>query len=493
MKKKTFNYFLAIVALAGFFSCSKTSVPEGQVSGASQTEQTSDVTERYVKLYFDADMPSDEEMPLQQTKMAMSGLSVVWQGTETINIWYKDAGGAVQHTAATIESYSGKKAILSAVFPETAPKDEFIAELNGVADDSGKLPFGTDTNRPRVAVPVEQTATLGSFDPAAYAMGARWVGTSGDKPSFLFKNLTNLLKITVDNNTGKTLKKIVLSCNEGEADNLSIVSKNYWNINDNGSVAISGGTVGDKSITLSGNSIADGDYYFVISAKNATEVNRGNILINNMKLTFYFEQHNFRSYSNTTSLNMGGDGRGYSKMAEIGSFTIGAGDLVKEESVFAPFDTKWTKTFAKTWYDSGTFVANQVYEAAANAKPGEWTDTPMAYVTASNKISSYGNFIQGAFTFEFYAAQSGTGILSFSAKAGAATHTIQILVNDTQVGDALTFAEAGTLTSFAPEITVAKGDKIKIKYMNGSNYAYLTLYTDSIGGTPVHWKQKPTE
>lgn len=493
MKKKTFNYFLAIVALAGFFSCSKTSVPEGQVSGASQTEQTSDVTERYVKLYFDADMPSDEEMPLQQTKMAMNGLSVVWQGTETINIWYKDAGEAVQHTPATIESYSGKKAILSAVFPETAPKDEFIAELKGVADKSGKLPFGTGNDRPRVEVPVEQTATLGSFDPAAYAMGARWVGTSGDKPSFLFKNLTNLLKITVDNNTGKTLKKIVLSCNDGEEDNkLSIVSKNYWNIKDDGLVAISGGTIGDKSITLSGNSIADGDYYFVISAKNTATGNSGNILIKNMKLTFYFEQHNFRSYSNTTSLNMG-DGGGYSKMAEIGSFTIGAGDLVKEESVFAPFDTKWTKTFAQTWYESGTFVANQVYEAAANAKPGEWTDTPMAYVTASNQISSYGNFIQGAFTFEFYAAQSGTGILSFRAKAGAATHTIQILVNDTQVGDELTFAEANTLTLFEPEITVAKGDKITIKYMNRSDNAYLTLYTNDTGATPVHWKQKPTE
>lgn len=490
--KKTFNYFLAIVALAGFFSCSKTSVPEGQVSGASQTEQPSDVPQGYVKLYFDADMPTDEEMPLEQTKMAMSGLSVVWQGTETIRIWYKDDEDAVQYTAATIESYSGKKAILSAVFPETAPKDQFIAELNGVADASGKLPFGDGTNRPRVSVPVEQTATLGSFDPAAYAMGARWVGTSGDKPSFLFKNLTNLLKITVDNNTGKTLKKIVLSCNDGEDEKLSIVSKNYWNINDNGSVAISGGTTGDKSITLSGNSIADGDYYFVISAKNSSAVNSGIILIKNMKLTFYFEQHNFRSYSNTTELNMG-EGGGYSKMAEIGSFTIGAGDLVKEESVFAPFDTKWTKNFAQTWYESGTFVANQVYEAAANAKPGEWTDTPMAYVTASNQISPYGNFIQGAFTFEFYAAQSGTGILSFRAKAGSATHTIQIWVNDTQVGDALTFEAANTLTLFEPEITVAKGDKITIKYMNGSNNAYLTLYTNGIGATPVHWKQKPTE
>lgn len=495
--KKTFNYFLAIVALAGFFSCSKTSVPEGQVSGASQTEQASDVPETeqpsdvpqgYVKLYFDADMPTDEEMPLEQTKMAMSGLSVVWQGTETIRIWYKDDEDAVQYTAATFESYSGKKAILSAVIPETAPKDVFIAELNGVSDgvSGSKRPFGTDSARPRVKVSSDQTATLGSFDPSAYAMGARWVGTSGDKPSFQFKNLTNLLKITVDNNTGKTLQKIVLS------NDASIASANYWTIDDAGSPAVAGSTVGSTSITLSGRDITDGDYYFVLSAKN----NSGNITLSNMEVAFYFDDHTIRTFSNPNSLTMSG----YSKEAFLGTFPIETADLSYDESTFAPFGTRWTSSFIAAW--APAYSPYLYYEAPAAVVPVGRTETPIGYIEAHKSDGSGSNistsyyYVQGLFTFEFFAADEGTGTLTFTVRATDGTTSegkfIRVIVKrgKTVIFTSDKIWDYNEPTAVSLDLTVKKGDLITIQHRGGTNNGRLYFNeTDRA----LSWMQKVAE
>ncbi|MBP5539131.1 MAG: hypothetical protein J6X69_04790 [Bacteroidales bacterium] len=481
--KKTFNYLLAIVALAGCISCSKTSVPEGQVAGASQTEQASDVPETeqasdvpegYVKLYFDAYMPSDEEMPQQQTKMAMSGLSVVWQGTETINIWYKDANNAVQHTAATIESYSGKKAILSAVFPETAPKDEFIAELNGVSD-ADKLPFGQDSTRPRVNVSATQTATLGSFDPSAYAMGARWVGTSGEKPSFRFKNLVNLLKITVDNNTGKTLKKIVLS------NDVSIASKNYWSIGNDDTPAITGSTTGSKFITLSGDSIADGDYYFVLSTNNN---NAGSFTLSNMDLVFWFDDNSICPYSNSKSLSLS---RG--TLSQLGAFSIESGDLMNGSSVI-PFGTQWKKGAVKAWYDSGKYESGQDYELEATSTASHWMVTPKGLIKSTSGPNQYGNSIPGQFDFRFVVANTGRGTLTYTAKSGKTTSPVYVTLNDVVQPDGTIDVTEDTEKTVS--FDVVKGDEIRIYQSAGTGAGRIDLYWNSTD-TPIKWERAAAE
>ena len=471
--KKTLNFFFAIAALAGMFSCAK----------MEPAEQNSDIPEGYSKVYFTAGVAD--------TKTTLNGTSIEWQGTEQVNIWYKDAEGVEQKAAATIESCSGKTANFSAFIPDNAPKDEFIAELNGVID-AGRLPFGTGDNRPRCKVNPEQTAVKGSYDPTSFSMAARWKKNGDEEPFFQFNNLVNLLKVSVTNNTGRTLKKIELSNPVPEGEEIkkfSIASNNWWEVKDDGTLAMNGSTTGSTSVTLAGDDIEDGDYYFVLSTKNQG----GFVTLQNMKITFHFEGGAVRTFSNPNKLSMSG----FNLLVPIGSFVINSEDLDTEESIdptYAPFGTKWTNSFMSEW--KTVYEPDVYFEAAAAEKPEGSPYEPIAFVKTRNQdgtsVSLSNTYIKGVFTFEFYVAEAGTGILSFTAKTGSTSKVIKIhhfradqLLSENQF---TSLTEAGATY----EYNVEKGDLIRIFHNSGTNNGVLYLSGNSsvVTDRSITWTRK---
>lgn len=425
---------IILSALAGIFSCTRTATPEEPVP------------EGYSKVYFHASMDED-------SRAELAGLSVHWQGNETIRIWYKDAGGDVQRVLASIDSYSGKNAYLHAILPDDAPKDELIADINAWSNESGKTPFGTSTGRARFETPTTQNAVTGSFDPGVFAMGARWIQAGGDdEPFFQFKNLAHLLKVSVANNTGRTLRRVVFN------SDTDLTGMTYWSIEDNGTVSTSGSTTSGGEITLKGSDISDGDYYFVVFPRSVT--------ITNPSVTFHFDEGYLRSYSNTTPLSLTGSG---GEVSALGSFSINA--ATRDESLYAPFGTSWSADIIRQWQTAG-FTQNVFYDAQATTNPSPTTHTPTAFVKTDGNIDVNNSYIQGVFTFEFYAAEAGTGTLSFFARASnnQINKYIEVRLNGTRMGDRI---NAGTRTDISRTFAVEKGDLIQIVHCGGSSYGRL--------------------
>lgn len=467
MKKLLF--VLAAMA-AVMVSCKKEHISNPEET----TEPTETIMDGYSKVYFDAGLDD------ANTKTSISGLSVAWSGTETVNIWYKDANGDVQKTAASFESFSGKTAKLSAVIPDTAPKDEFIAEVNGVIDGSGKAPFGTGSNRARYKPSATQTAVAGSFDPSAHAMGARWVYSSEDPiPHFAFKNLTNLLKISVDNQTSYTIDQITLS------SSTVFMAANYWNIQDGGSIKIDGSGASGSEVSLSANITpgTSGDYYFVISTKNSS----GMVNFADLKLKFKSGIY-CREYSNSTPLAMT-----YNTLATLGSFTLTDAGWTVDESVYAPSGTQWTTSSVKainSQISSGGAADfnNPIPMAAASP------NTALAFVaTNATTVNSSGNCIYGSFLFEFYTAATGTGTLTLSLrKQTAAGNMVYVYIDGVEQADKrISLTETAT-TEYNVTLSVTRGQKISLRYLkndgstNPTKNQTLYVYYSS-AAHPITW------
>lgn len=455
--KNLFKLSCAVAVATMFFSCSKEPIQNGPAN---------DVPEGYTKVYFSAGVDETKAFvgPKEDDKTV-----VCWTGNEPVNIWYKSSEGEVEKVAATFESFNGRNANFSALIPSDANHNEFYAEVNGVSDGSGKIPFGSYDGNPttaaRVRVAADQNAVRNSFDPAVAAMGARWVySKSKPNPTLAFKNLTNLLKISVKNETGKTLNKIVLN------NDVMIACNNYWDVDDQGYIKIKGSADYSTQINLNGTDIEDGDYYFVIS-----KTNNSKMVLKNMTVSFHFTDGTYRIFSNSAELDM----TGYAQCAYIGSFTIKTEDL-KNDSTFAPFGTSWGTGAVKN-ADKGN---DGKYVATAN-------NGGVAYFTCS-EVNSSGNNIKGKFTFEFYTKDSGTGVLTFNSRGGAAGHTCSVYVNDNKVGDDITYPNNSEIVNVVRELTVSKGDKISIVYNNGSSNAYLFFYFNN-ASHPITWTKKSAE
>lgn len=439
------NFAIAIIAT--LFSCAKEIAPI----------QDNDIPQGYVKVYFDAGVVD--------TKAVIGASSdgrtyVHWTGNEAVNIWYKDANGAVAKVAAAIVSCDGSSAKFSALIPEDANMDEFYADVNGVCDATGKLPFGTlGSSSARNYVPQEQQAVLNSFDPDAASLGARWVRSKSDEiPSFRFHQLTNMLKISLQNNTRKNINKIVLT------SSTDLKLKSYWDV-ENGNIKISPAGTTTSELSLNGE-IQSGTYYFVIPTKST---------FTNMTITFHCTDGSYRTFTNNTPLEISD----YSRCYEIGNFVLNADDLEIDDSTFAPFGTSWDKSAVVN------AVKGSDGKYVATASNGE-----VAYFTC-NSVDTGQNSLKGKFTFEFQTKSTGIGILSFMTYPGGLTenHSVSVLVNDVEIKKIL---YKDVLTAQAKldsnvELEVVKGDKITIQYNSGSSYA--RLYYDPA----ITWTEKSAE
>lgn len=443
---KTKNILISALALvsAAFLSvsCAKDAVP-------GKTE----IPEGYTEIRFGSELVMDYD-----GKAVLNGLSTEWTGDEKINVWYQE-NDVTKKVAATMLSHSGKTAYFSIVLPETASKDHLIAEMNASIDGTSKdifAGFGA-----RFYVPTAQAMTAGSFDPKAFSLGADWKETGTDTtPHFTFRPLPNLLKITVTNNTSKAINEIVLN------NDIALSGKNNWNFF-SGYLAVVSNTDEKTYISLSGELPAGEtkDYYFAIMQKN--NLSSGKLSkLTNMSLTFNLAGHFTRVFSNSTPLQME-----YSSIATLGSFSIEEKDLVKDESTLAPFGTTWSIGFIKEWYK--VFQSGVWYHNAAADAPNE---TVMASVLSRQGTgpNNTGSRITGAYEFEFYAAEAGTGILTFTSQGGGSGHKVNVCVNN-ETKHTLEYSDNSTKLTQSYELTVSKGDKISIVYGNGSNWCYLHL------------------
>lgn len=450
--KNILKFNCAIAVIAALFSCAKEVTPI----------QDNDIPQGYVKMYFDAGVVETVETKAFIGSSSEGRTSVHWTGNEAVNIWYKDANGAVAKVAAAIVSCDGSSAKFSALIPEDANMDEFYADVNGVSDTSGKLPFG-DYNTSKSArnyVPQHQKAVLNSFDPAAASLGARWVRSKSDEiPSFTFHQLTNMLKISLQNNTGKNINKIVLT------SSTELLLKSHWDVDNNGNIKIVSNGTRVTELSLNGE-IQTGTYYFVIPTKSK---------FTNMSITFHYTDGSYRTFTNSTTLEI----KDYSRCYEIGNFVLNADDLEIDDSTFAPFGTSWDKS---------------AVENAKNGTDGKYVATAsngeVAYFTCST-VDTKQNSLMGQFTFEFQTKSTGVGILSFMTYPGALTekHSVSVLVNDVEIKKILysDFLAAAAKLDSKVELKVVKGDKITIQYNSGSSSA--RLYYDPA----ITWTEKSAE
>ena len=354
---------------------------------------------------------------------------------------------------------------MSIIIPEDASQDEFYAEINGVNDESlAYVPWGE--KGPRVIVKQEQTIVAGSFDPAALALGAKWTKGDSEKPHFIFHNLHNLIKITIDNQSGKTIDRIVLSSSS------NMVCKNYWSFKDDGSVKLTYSAGTTKEIKLLG-AIGEGkeSYYMVVPVKNN---NGSKFKLDDMHLTVHCQTGEHFEAHNSTTLEIDAN-----TICSIGTFTITKSNL--NYPYGAPFGTYWGTAFMKAWNNTG-FVAKQSFTGLASEDTREVVTAQATALTSAsiNSAASGNERMVGKFSFEFVAAQTGKGLLSFWSKPGSVGQICNVNNNGQTVHQITYESTSYILTSVI--IDVEAGDVIKIQFGKDTSNAALCCggdYTSS--------------
>ena len=423
-----------------------------------------------MKIVFKADM--------QLTKTSLSGNKVHWVGDEQIKVWYKTSDGKVGMSLASFKSFTGSKAVLFALVPEDADRNEFYAgvnvEMRGETWENKEFLVINDS---------QQEAVSDNFDQRVTAIGARWKkAENDDTPHFSFFNLHNILEVTILNNTGKTLDRIMLSSSD------KLVCSNKWNVADDGSIEFEYVDGEETNIELVGR-IGEGvsSYYFVVPVRNSDS---DMFRLNQMQLDFHFETSEYYQLNNSRPLEIGEN-----TVCHLGSFNLTKNKLSYPQG--APFGTYWDTSFIKSWNTVGWAKAVQ-YTGLASYDTRE---VVTAIATASSSAGIYPNKsgnerMTGQYTFQFIAAESGRGELSFWSQAGGTTHTASVLKNGAVVHN-LTYSSTGSqLTSH--EIDVEAGDMISIIYNNTSSNAALYCggdyesSSDGIVDRRIRWEKSHT-
>ena len=144
------------------------------------------------------------------TRSALStGNSVIWQTSDKISVF--DGYNDTDHNRSfTLEGDGGEK---SGSFTGTASSS--ATKFTAVYPYTEGATLGEDGSVSGITLPAVQTATAGSFDPAAALMMA--VSTEGNKNQLDFKNAISLVKVTPQFDC----TKIELEAAEGSSDILA--------------------------------------------------------------------------------------------------------------------------------------------------------------------------------------------------------------------------------------------------------------------------------
>ena len=183
------------------------------------------------------------------TRSALStGNSVIWQTSDKISVF--DGYNDTDHNRSfTLEGDGGEK---SGSFTGTASSS--ATKFTAVYPYTEGATLGEDGSVSGITLPAVQTATAGSFDPAAALMMA--VSTEGNKNQLDFKNAISLVKVTPQFDC----TKIELEVADGSGDILAGKGTLNWN-GGNPKIIITEET--SKTITLNG-SIAKGNSYCIV-------------------------------------------------------------------------------------------------------------------------------------------------------------------------------------------------------------------------------------
>ena len=445
-----------LILLLALYSCTKV--------------DTEPIPEGMVKLVFTADV--------LQTKTSLDGNIVKWTGDEQIDVWYQTADGKIASSKAVFESFSDSNASLSVIIPADADRNEFYAGVNVELSGSTWVDkVFTVSNRSH------QIAYANDYDSSCTAIGARWAKSgNNDKAHFRFKNLHNLLKITINNQTGKTIDKITLYSED------ILACSNSWSVDSDGADVFEYIEGEDTFIELVG-SVGAGtsSYYFIVPVKNS-DANK--FVLDDMCLNIHFTTSEYYQVSNSKILELGDN-----TICSLADFNLTKAKLTYPYG--APFGTYWGTSFIKSWNTAG-WTSREQYTGLASYDTRE---VVTAIATASSSAQIYPNKsgnerMTGQYTFQFIAAESGRGELSFWSQAGATKHTASVLKNGAIVHN-LTFSSTGSQFT-SHEIDVEAGDMISIIYNDTSGSAALYCggdyqsSSDGIIDRRIRWKKSHT-
>ena len=206
---------------------------------------------------------------LEQTKAGISENKTVWAATDHISVFDGEANRDFKSTGEGISTTFTGNASAAETYYALYPYQETASCSEGVIT---------------AKVPSVQTATLGSFDPAAALMVA-----SG-RDEFAFKNVCSLIKVTVPAAvTGITSIEFSGNADENIAGEVSI------SFNESGLPAATG--AGVKTITLKAakETLAAGDYYIAALPNTYSQ---------GLKLLIHYEKGMFQQAKATDALKV---------------------------------------------------------------------------------------------------------------------------------------------------------------------------------------------
>lgn len=228
MKTSLKLFLTAIVAMAAF-SCAK----------ETEVNTEAPVAKKTITLTATVD---DNIVDATETKTYLDGLNILWNGDETVKAY-----GTLNYDSESISVSLDKK---TADFTfDVDPGDEIHYAIYPAANANDD-----DEDNMEVTIPTVQTATAGSFDPAAMAA----IGRVQDGGKIAFMNVGALLSIVINNDD---IESVEITATEANTESMTGTATIEIDGSDNITTVTDGSTT---SVKLTGGLDNGETYYFVV-------------------------------------------------------------------------------------------------------------------------------------------------------------------------------------------------------------------------------------